>query len=141
MGHQRVNARLRRVMGVARRKARVLCPRAAPLDRVGTSDPAILADSFRSTGVIKLPSAPARLTGGPGGGLMSADDPTVTDSRGKMVPGPKKLSARSGLMHRNKNRSLFDDLVSAQPDRWGYRKAERLGGLEVQDHLKILSAA
>ena len=27
--------------------------------------------------------------------------------------------------------SLFDHLVGAQPNRWGYRKAERLGGLEV----------
>jgi hypothetical protein len=39
------------------------------------------------------------------------------------------------------NRQLFDLLVGAQQNRWRYRKAERLGGLEVQDHLKILSAA
>ena len=30
---------------------------------------------------------------------------------------------------------LLDDLVSAQHDRCGYRKTERLGGLEVHDHL------
>ena len=32
---------------------------------------------------------------------------------------------------------LFDDLVGAQQDRWGYGKAERLGGLAVHDHLKF----
>jgi hypothetical protein len=32
---------------------------------------------------------------------------------------------------------LFDDLVGAQPDRWRHGKTERLGGLEVQDHLKF----
>ena len=35
------------------------------------------------------------------------------------------------------NLQLFDPLVGAQQDRWGYRKAERLGGLEVQDHLEL----
>jgi hypothetical protein len=29
---------------------------------------------------------------------------------------------------------LFDHLIGAQPDRWRHRKAERLSGLEVQDH-------
>src|SRR6516162_7421683 len=32
---------------------------------------------------------------------------------------------------------LFDHLISAQPNRWGYGKTERLGGLEVQDHLEL----
>src|SRR6516164_4714891 len=32
---------------------------------------------------------------------------------------------------------LFDDLGCAQHYRWGYGKAERLGGLEVQDHLEF----
>jgi Helix-turn-helix len=32
---------------------------------------------------------------------------------------------------------LFDHLVGAQQNRWGYGKAERLGGLEVQDHLEF----
>jgi hypothetical protein len=32
---------------------------------------------------------------------------------------------------------LFDHLVGAQHDRWGYGKAKRLGGLEVQDHLEL----
>src|SRR6516162_11049068 len=32
-------------------------------------------------------------------------------------------------------KALFDHLVGAQQNRWGYRKAERLGGLEVDDHL------
>jgi hypothetical protein len=31
----------------------------------------------------------------------------------------------------------FDHLVGAQQDRWGYRKAERLGGLEVHGHLEF----
>src|SRR6516162_387576 len=35
------------------------------------------------------------------------------------------------------NRQLFDLLVGAQQDRWGYGKAERLGGLEVDDHLEL----
>jgi hypothetical protein len=35
VGRKRVNARLRRARGVARRKAREPCPRAASLDRVG----------------------------------------------------------------------------------------------------------
>jgi hypothetical protein len=32
---------------------------------------------------------------------------------------------------------LFDLLISAQQDRWGYLKTERLGSLEVDDHLKF----
>src|SRR6516165_1082901 len=32
-------------------------------------------------------------------------------------------------------RSLFDHLIGAQHDRWGYGKAKRLGGLAVHDHL------
>ena len=35
------------------------------------------------------------------------------------------------------NRQLFDLLVGAQQDRWGYGKAERLGGLEVDEHLEL----
>src|SRR5262249_27455323 len=31
---------------------------------------------------------------------------------------------------------LFDDLVGAQHDRWGYGKTERRGGLAVHDHLE-----
>src|SRR5262249_58024903 len=34
------------------------------------------------------------------------------------------------------NQQLFDDLIGAQQNRWGYRKAERGGGLAVQDYLK-----
>jgi hypothetical protein len=34
-------------------------------------------------------------------------------------------------------KSLFDDLVSAQQNRWRHRKSKRLGGLEVDDHLKF----
>src|SRR5262249_27836234 len=34
-------------------------------------------------------------------------------------------------------RTLFDHLAGAQQNRWGYRKAERLRGLEVDDHLKF----
>ena len=32
---------------------------------------------------------------------------------------------------------LFDLLISAKQYRWGYGKAERLGGLEVHGHLKF----
>jgi len=32
---------------------------------------------------------------------------------------------------------LFDLLISAQQYRWGYRKTERLGDLEVHDHLEF----
>jgi hypothetical protein len=35
------------------------------------------------------------------------------------------------------NRQLFDLLISAKQDRWGYGKTERLGGLEVHDHLEL----
>jgi hypothetical protein len=34
-------------------------------------------------------------------------------------------------------RSLFNHLISAQNYRWAYRKAERLGGLAVNDHLEL----
>ena len=35
------------------------------------------------------------------------------------------------------NQRLFDDLVGAHQNRWGYRNAERLGGLQVHGHLKF----
>src|SRR6516162_4827877 len=35
------------------------------------------------------------------------------------------------------NQHLFDHLGGAQQNRWGYREAERLGGLEVHGHLKF----
>jgi hypothetical protein len=38
----------------------------------------------------------------------------------------RQLSAKSGLMHRSKNTPLLDHLIGAQPNRWGYGKAERL---------------
>ena len=38
-------------------------------------------------------------------------------------------------MHSNPPKLLFDDLVGAQHDRWGYGKAKRRGGLAVHDHL------
>jgi hypothetical protein len=34
-----------------------------------------------------------------------------------------------------RDEAAFDHLVGAKQDRWGYGKTERLGGLEVQDHL------
>ena len=33
--------------------------------------------------------------------------------------------------------ALFDHLVGAQQNRWGYRKPERRGGLAVHDHLEF----
>jgi len=35
------------------------------------------------------------------------------------------------------NQQLFDHLGGAQHNRWGYGKTERLGGLEVEDHLEL----
>ena len=35
------------------------------------------------------------------------------------------------------NRQLFDLLVGAQQNRWGYRKVERRGGLAVHEHLEL----
>jgi len=34
--------------------------------------------------------------------------------------------------------ALFDLLISAKQYRWGYGKTERLGGLEVHDHLEFV---
>src|SRR5215471_10620459 len=36
-----------------------------------------------------------------------------------------------------RNQQLFDLLGGAQQNRWGYGKTERLGGLEVHDHLEF----
>src|SRR5215475_1891904 len=36
---------------------------------------------------------------------------------------------------RRSKRPLLDHFVGAQQNRWGYRKAKRLGGLDVHDHL------
>src|SRR6516164_943723 len=44
--------------------------------------------------------------------------------------------SQSSAINRH-NQHLFDHLVGAQQDRWGYGKTERLGGLAVQDHLKL----
>jgi hypothetical protein len=48
------------------------------------------------------------------------------------APQQKSLSANN--CH---NQRLFDDLGCAQHYRWRYRKAERLGGLAVHDHLEL----
>src|SRR5262249_3816062 len=45
--------------------------------------------------------------------------------------------AKTGLMRRSKSATSFDHLIGAQQNRLGYRKAKRLGGLEVHDHLKF----
>ena len=51
--------------------------------------------------------------------------------------------AMRAFMHRTLPRiklppyELIDHLIRAQHDRWGYGKAERLGGLEVQDDLEF----
>src|SRR5215831_7497286 len=37
----------------------------------------------------------------------------------------------------NTDDALFNHLISAQQNRWGYRKTERLSGLEVHGHLKF----
>src|SRR6516164_3032183 len=58
----------------------------------------------------------------------------------EMAPIPTEICAlqrRSSSAINRHNRHLFDHLVGAQQDRRGYRKAERLGGLEVHDHLEF----
>ena len=45
------------------------------------------------------------------------------------------MSVGSGSAINRHNRQLFDDFVGAQQYRWGYGKAERLGGLAVHGHL------
>src|SRR6516225_5286256 len=58
----------------------------------------------------------------------------------EMAPIPTEFCApqRKSLSAINRhNRRLFDDLGGAQHNRSGYRKAERLGGLEVHGHLKL----
>jgi len=46
------------------------------------------------------------------------------------------LSCKRGR-HNSLARGLFDHLVGANQDRWGHRKAKRLGGLEVHGHLEF----
>jgi hypothetical protein len=48
-----------------------------------------------------------------------------------------RLSATLPLGPCDGARLLLDDLVRAHQNRSGYGKAERRGGLEVQDHLKF----
>jgi hypothetical protein len=48
------------------------------------------------------------------------------------APQRRKCSA----INRHKQQ-LFDHLGGAQQNRWGYRKAERRGGLAVHGHLKL----
>ena len=48
--------------------------------------------------------------------------------------GPQGRLSQLSAINRH-NRQLFDLLVSAQQDRWGYLKTERLGGLEVHGNL------
>src|SRR6516225_8632597 len=71
---------------------------------------------------------PANLSPRRAGG-MSAVTARVSDFA---APQRRKCSA----INRH-NQQLFDDLGGAQQNRWGYLKAERLGGLVVHDHLKL----
>ena len=50
-------------------------------------------------------------------------------------PWPRRCLSASP--RRSGRACLFNHLVSAQHYRWGHRKAKRLGGLEVYDHLKF----
>ena len=62
---------------------------------------------------------------------------------GGMSAMPEMVSDFAALQRRKcsainrHNQQLFDLLVGAQQNRWGYRKTERLGGLEVQDRLEL----
>src|SRR6516164_3922768 len=58
----------------------------------------------------------------------------------EMAPIPTEFCApqRKSLSAINRhNRRLFDDLVGAQQNRWGYGKTERVGSLAVHDHLEL----
>jgi len=58
----------------------------------------------------------------------------------EMAPIPTEFCApqRKSLSAINRhNQQLFDHFGCAQHDGWGYRKAERLGGLDVDDHLEL----
>jgi len=65
--------------------------------------------------------------------------------RGRLTPDSRLADGRAGssgsgqkLTHAaQQTASLFDHLVGANQDRLRHRKAERLGGLEVQDHLEL----
>ena len=51
---------------------------------------------------------------------------------------PQKADiAKSGLMHRSKTVSLFDDFVRGRQQRRRHRKAKRFGGLQINDQLKF----
>src|SRR6516162_5025354 len=47
------------------------------------------------------------------------------------------LQRKSSSAINRHNQQLFDLLVGAQHYRWRYRKAKRLGGLEVHGHLEL----
>src|SRR5215831_5212892 len=56
------------------------------------------------------------------------------------LPGGRYGLTRAGLAPADRasfrwRLQLVDHLIGPQHDRWGYRKAKRLGGLEVHDHL------
>jgi hypothetical protein len=50
---------------------------------------------------------------------------------------PGICNGPTGLMHSSKKGRSLDHLVGAKQDRLRHRKAERLGGLEVYDHLEL----
>src|SRR6516225_6670625 len=58
----------------------------------------------------------------------------------EMAPIPTEICAlqrRSSSAINRHNQHLFDHLVGAQQNRWGYGKAERRGGLAVHEHLEL----
>ena len=57
--------------------------------------------------------------------------------KGRRYESCRKNHRATARLGRATGRSLFDHLGCAQHYRWGYAKTERLGGLEVQDHLKF----
>jgi hypothetical protein len=63
---------------------------------------------------------------------MKAPQPTVGLSPDSRPPGDGLTRPTRA---RSKTAPLFDHLVGAKQDRLRHRKAERLGGLEVDDHL------
>ena len=97
----------------------------------------------RKAQVEHISSAPARESGryrGLAAAPCGAPDwrglPNVRLPYPKAAFGPQGRFSQLSAINRH-NRQLFDDLVGAQHDRWGYGKTERFGGLEVHGHLKF----
>src|SRR5215471_21214720 len=89
---------------------------------------AALSETFKSATVVrKSPSRHGTVY------FLRSDEPDRRPAPGT-VPcyfGPTGIRSLRCAIH---NQQLFDHLGGAQQHRWGYGKAEPLGGLAVHDH-------